>query len=145
MSETKAITGGCMCGAVRFAIAASEPMMAGQCHCRHCQKLSGSGHTVFAVFHEKDITKTGDLSEYHYTADSGSDVSLSFCKGCGTPLFGRPSRFGGITGVRASALDDPSIVKPAFAVYTACCQPWDSIPEGLDQFEAMVPDPPPPS
>lgn len=38
-----AYTGGCACGAIRYSIA-GEPVFSNDCHCRDCQRESGTGH-----------------------------------------------------------------------------------------------------
>ena len=42
--------GGCRCGAIRYEIAAAEPMLGGQCQCLDCQRETGGGHASFMPF-----------------------------------------------------------------------------------------------
>ena len=53
MSQTR-YTGGCLCGAVRYA-ATGQPMAAGFCYCPDCRKASGSGSIPFILFRAEDI------------------------------------------------------------------------------------------
>jgi len=82
-SETKPVlTGGCQCGAIRFALA-SAPARISICHCRMCQKASGAPFASFA-----DI----ELADFAWTrgkpaAFQSSSIALrDFCAACGTPL-----------------------------------------------------------
>ena len=42
---SKAFTGGCACGAIRYEITA-EPIGMNDCQCRQCQRKSGTGHGI---------------------------------------------------------------------------------------------------
>src|SRR3546814_7215999 len=75
-----AITGGCLCGAVRYSIAASKPLVTRQCWCRLCQYLGGGSSTVNAGFQSADFTVTGELARHEAVADSGNPRVRSFCR-----------------------------------------------------------------
>lgn len=49
------VTGGCMCGAVRYE-AGEDPYFVGFCHCRMCQRTYGQGSGIFVVF-RKDVLR----------------------------------------------------------------------------------------
>jgi hypothetical protein len=69
MAQT--LTGGCLCGAVRYKVSA-DLIFSGKCYCEDCRKTSSSGHgSVYAV-PEPAVTLTGKLTEYKKTGGSGS-------------------------------------------------------------------------
>ena len=82
-SETKSVlTGGCQCGAVRFAVSA-PPARISICHCRMCQKASGAPFASFADIETTDFAWTrGQPAAFH----SSSIAARDYCKDCGTPL-----------------------------------------------------------
>ena len=82
-SETKPVlTGGCQCGAIRFAVSAA-PAKVSICHCRMCQKASGAPFASFADIEKSDFTWTrGTPSAFR----SSSIAERDFCPACGTPL-----------------------------------------------------------
>jgi hypothetical protein len=80
--------GQCLCGAVRYR-AKGLPVIVAQCHCEDCRRLSGTGHTVGAMFSATDVTLTGDLGTYQYTSAKGSRVTRAFCPACGSPIYGQ--------------------------------------------------------
>jgi len=82
-SATKPIlTGGCQCGAVRFALSAA-PVKVSVCHCRMCQKASGAPFASFADIDRADFTWTrGKPAAFR----SSSIAERDFCAACGTPL-----------------------------------------------------------
>jgi hypothetical protein len=76
--------GGCLCGAIRYEIAA-EPMLAGHCQCHDCQHQTGGGHASFMAVPADALKLTGALRFYESTADSGNTIRRGFCPTCGSP------------------------------------------------------------
>jgi hypothetical protein len=75
-------TGGCQCGAIRFALSAS-PAKVSICHCRMCQKASGTPFASFAEIEKTDFVWTrGQPAAFR----SSSIAERDFCAACGTPL-----------------------------------------------------------
>ncbi|MCK5121957.1 MAG: GFA family protein [Methylococcales bacterium] len=128
------ITGGCLCGAVKYEILA-EPIGAGNCHCRTCQKSVGTTYfpALFVPYHALKIT--GAYKEYPTTSDSGNTVHRGFCPECGTSLFGRNSATDKIRPVNAATLDNPSIYKPHMDFWVSEAQSWDTMDPDLPKFE----------
>ena len=63
MSDQPFATGHCLCGAVNFTINA-EPVASGQCHCKDCQRASGTGHMSLAFFKAEDVELSGETASY---------------------------------------------------------------------------------
>ena len=109
MSESAkaTLTGGCQCGAIRFATSAT-PLRISICHCRMCQKAAGAPFASFADFDRKDVRWTRGMPA---TFRSSSIAERGFCAICGTPL-----SFGRIDGPRieimTGAFDRPDRVVP---------------------------------
>lgn len=76
------LTGGCQCGAIRFALSA-PPVKISICHCRMCQKASGAPFASFADIEHADFAWTrGKPAAFR----SSSIAERDFCRDCGTPL-----------------------------------------------------------
>ncbi|TVZ40943.1 hypothetical protein P886_0278 [Alteromonadaceae bacterium 2753L.S.0a.02] len=120
------ITGRCACGGVTYSTVA-EPQFTLICHCRQCQRISGSGHAAqFAV--PVDQTEVeGKVTFYDQIAESGNTVSSGFCPVCGSPMFKKTSRMPEIYFFHAATMDDPSAFKPQMVVYEVAKQPWDHV------------------
>jgi hypothetical protein len=86
------IAGGCACGAIRYEVSA-DPIVMFNCHCRDCQKTTGSGYTpvFYAPANAFKITK--GTPKYHETkSEMIGDNTRGFCSECGSRLFGaRPT------------------------------------------------------
>lgn len=128
------ITGQCLCGNVSYQIIA-EPVGAGNCHCRTCQKAIGAPYlaALFVPYHALKIT--GDYKEYASLSTSGNTINRGFCPSCGCMLFGRNSGNDKIRPVNAATLDDPSIYQPRMDFWVADAQPWDYMNPNLPKFE----------
>ncbi len=109
------ITGGCLCGAVRFT-ATAAPISARACWCHLCQRLGAGGGTVNAAFRTEAVTITGALGDYAGTADSGNRMHRLFCPKCGTHLFSTAEVRPHLIFIRAGALDDPEVAKPVATI-----------------------------
>ena len=129
-----ALTGGCACGAIRFA-ARGKPRFAFFCQCRDCQKMTGSGHATQFCHDAEGFEVTGSPAGWSRSSASGSQVTKMFCPTCGTPIYGTTSRAPAIVMVMAGALDDPGAIAPDRIFFQDEAQSWDRVcvPETLDQ------------
>jgi hypothetical protein len=126
----KPITGKCFCGAVRFQCS-QPPIATRACWCRDCQYLSSGNASVNAIFNTESIEIAGEVSEYVSTADSGNVMRRSFCPKCGTPLFSADLNQPDFIAVRAGALDQPEIARPASFIWTASAPGWGLVDPDL--------------
>ncbi len=131
MGET--ISGGCACGAIRYQTDA-DPIVMLNCHCRDCQRASGSAYAGIMVVPKAALRLTGEPHYHTRTADSGTAIERGFCPSCGSPLTVRLEKIPSILGLQAGSLDDPSRYKPSMDVFTASAQPWDHMDAGLQKF-----------
>jgi hypothetical protein len=132
------LTGGCQCGAVRYALYA-EPEGASVCHCRMCQKALGNAFAPFAPVRAADFRWTrGKPSVYR----SSPIVERGFCRDCGTPLSFRYTD-GDWIDVSIGSLDHPDRVPPVKHVGTESRLPWlhlaDDLPSSRTE-NSMRPD-----
>lgn len=126
--------GGCLCGAVRYQISGT-PVVVARCHCEECQKVSGAGHTVGAMFAEEALHLTGGLGEFQYRSSAGNEVAKSFCPRCGSPMFGRNTGMKGYVTVPLGTMDDSSSLRSDVAIFTRNRKPWDRLDSDIPCFE----------
>lgn len=127
------MTGGCACGALRYSIDA-QPLIALQCHCVYCQKLSGTGHGCFVVTPGEAATTSGEAQEFSYVADSGGTSFRYFCPQCSAMVFARLSRHPEAFVVTAASLDDRDSYRPSVTVFAKEATGWDPPAPGLTLF-----------
>jgi len=130
------LTGGCLCGAVRYEYT-GDPLFAANCHCRDCQRASGAPFTANIGVPSPALKMTGHVKYYDVKADSGSTLSRGFCPNCGARVVSRPARNPDMVVISATSLDDPSIYKPAMDIYASSAQPWDILSPGTAKFPKM--------
>jgi len=109
------------------------------CHCRLCQRQTGTGSAVNA-FIESDRLEhlTGELSEHEFVTGSGGTQTVVRCVKCGTPLWSHYPRLGRkAAGIRVGTLDDPSEVRPDAAIFVASKPVWAPLPEGIPSFNGF--------
>ena len=130
-------SGGCACGAVRYECA-SEPLFMGNCHCRDCQRATGSAYFAAVSVSEPAFRlTTGTPAVYEKQADSGNTMRRMFCSQCGSPVFLTNSSRPNLVVLYAASVDDPSWVRPVRDIYTESAQPWDYMNPALAKFPKM--------
>ena len=122
-TDTSALQGGCLCGAVRYTIS-GEPAASLVCHCTHCQKQSGSAFSTILGAAEGAVEVAGTPASYVDHGESGKAVERQFCGTCGSPLFSRVAVSPGMLWVKAGTLDDPAGFMPAAHIWTRSKQCW---------------------
>ena len=133
--------GGCACGAVRYRLGA-EPLIVHACHCRDCQRLTGSAFVVNLWLERSHVEVLGAPPRSHaLRAGSGQCHEVFFCATCGTTLWSRYHAPPGDTWfVRAGTLDEPAAVTPDVHIFTRSKLPWLPLPAGARACEAMYTD-----
>jgi hypothetical protein len=124
------ITGGCLCRAVRFTITA-PPIAARTCWCRLCQHIAAGSGTVNVIFPADAVSVQGDMTDYACAAESGSHMHRHFCPVCGSSLFSAAEERPHLVIVRAGALDDPEIGRPAMTIWASQAPRWACIDADL--------------
>lgn len=123
--------GGCLCGAIRYEVSA-EPIMMFNCHCRDCQRTTGSAFTPVVYVPAKAFKITKGSPRYYSTSSNMGGNKRGFCPECGSRLFGGVSETG--QGITAASLDDPSLFIPQLHMWAWDAQPWDTIDRTLPKF-----------
>ncbi|HEY8276925.1 MAG TPA: GFA family protein [Methyloceanibacter sp.] len=134
------ITGGCLCGAVRYEIA-SAPVTTRVCWCRRCQKIGGGSGTVNVTFPAEAIKVEGELADFESVADSGNKMHARFCPKCGTPVFTGAESRPHLLAVRAGTLDDPEVATPVITIWTEDAPSWAAIDPELPRDTGQPPPP----
>ena len=135
------ISGGCLCGAVRYE-GTTEPIVQGHCQCRSCQQATGTGHMSVMAVPKDAMTVTGELKFYEKAADSGNNVKRGFCPTCGSSVMNLNDGMPDMMFLLAGCLDDPGQLAPMFVVYNARGHDWDYLDPGLQTFPEMPPQVP---
>jgi hypothetical protein len=132
------IQGGCLCGAVRFALTA-PPSSSGYCHCTRCQRRTGTSFSASAFIEPSSLRWLAgeELIKGWLPPEDGAEKC--FCGECGAHLYSR-SRDGSRVGIRMAAFDTDPGVRPSSRQYVAYAATWDTIPDdGLPRYDEARP------
>ena len=130
------MTGGCLCGQVRYS-ANAEPMFAGVCHCKDCQKETGTAFNTVVAVPQAALSIQGGAKTYTQKGDSGQDVVRRLCPNCGSTITSEPAAMPGASILRVGTLDDNSWVMPTMEIYCDSKQSWVELGGGLQSFPKM--------
>ena len=132
--------GGCLCGGIRYKVQ-SPPTRVTICHCKFCQRATGSAYLVEPIFDEADFAViVGKAKIYeHRSEGSGKQVYIHFCDICGTKLFLTFERFTEGVGVYGGTFDDPNwferTPENSKQIFLSAAQRGTVIPPGVNTFE----------
>ena len=124
-------TGGCQCGAVRYEVV-GEPRQVIVCHCRECQRQSGSAFGMTMVVDEAALRIVqGEPKLFTRKTDSGREILCGFRPQCGTRIYHKPQYRPGTISVKPGTLDDTSWLKPGTHLWTVRKQGWVRVPDDV--------------
>ena len=115
--------GGCLCGRIRYAFD-GEPLLVAVCHCRHCQRQSGSAFSVVCAVADHAYHQVGETRIFEDVGDSGEKLHRHFCEACGSPIISLTKALPGLTIVKAGSLDEPERWRPTLEAYCDSGMPW---------------------
>ncbi|HKU65232.1 MAG TPA: GFA family protein [Rhizomicrobium sp.] len=126
--------GGCDCGGVRYRMTAA-PMIVHCCHCRWCQRETGSGFVINAIVETSALDVTGQTVMVDTPSASGKGQKIARCPKCHVALWSHYPQAGpALAFVRAGTLDDPSAVTPDVHIFTSTKLPWVTLPQDAKIF-----------
>ena len=137
-SEAIFFEGGCACGMVRYRVT-SGPMIVHACHCRLCQRQTGSSNAVNALIEaDRVIVRSGEIEEILLDTPSGRGQRIARCTWCKVALWsnylinnqGEHLRF-----LRVGTLDDPALMPPDVHIFTGTKLPWYVMKDGTPAVE----------
>ena len=143
MSETtyampKKLSGGCMCGAVRYKISES-PIASGVCHCNRCQPQSGSAFSTVIIIKRSTITLDGETAVFEDIGASGFRVARRYCPRCGSPLTTEPDVAPDVMFVKAGGIDSNVWFHPVVELFVGRRRPWVAPVPGAQQYQGNPP------
>ena len=136
--EATTLTGGCGCGTVRWELSAS-PLGAAYCHCKRCQRRTGTGVSLSALIVPGSLTVTsGEESIDAWRPEEG--WHKHFCSQCGSQLYAQDPENLETVGMRMGGFDEDPGVQIVFHQFTASAPAWaPPADDGLPRFEERAP------
>ncbi len=130
-SKTESYEGGCTCRQVRYRLT-SKPMFVHCCHCRWCQRETGTAFALNAMIEADRVeTLTGEVEVVDTPSNSGKGQKISRCPRCRIAVWSNYSGAGDtVRFVRVGTLDEPDRLPPDIHIFTMSKQPWVVLPAG---------------
>ena len=124
--------GGCTCRAVRYRMA-SRPLFVHCCHCRWCQRETGTAFALNAMIEADRVTLLqGEVEVVDTPSNSGKGQKITRCQKCRIALWSNYAGAGNaVHFVRVGTLDDPDPMPPDIHIFTSSKQPWVVIPKDM--------------
>lgn len=136
--QTVTSTGGCLCGAVTYTVTA-EPTAAIVCHCKDCQKYTGTAFAAVLFVSRDDVKISGKLQGFESETDSGNVMTRTFCPVCGSHITENSTLLPDLVVLAAGSLDDPSWIKPTAQCFAGRKLPWAYLTDDIQKFDGMPP------
>ena len=134
---TDSLTGGCFCGAIRYALSGELRNLC-LCHCESCRRASGAPFVAWgSVDPDRFRLLGGELALF----ESSPGVERGHCGTCGTTITYRTAKRSHDLDIALATLDDPEALQPRFEIFTKERLHWVPANDELKQF-ATVPGTP---
>jgi hypothetical protein len=131
------MAGGCACSAVRFRLA-SPPMFVHCCHCRDCQRQTGSAFVLNALIEaDRVILLSGKPEPTTVPTDSGRPHEIYRCPSCKVAVWSVYGVVPKLRFVRVGTLDDPAALTPDAHMCVRSKLPWVVFPPGVPSFDTF--------
>jgi len=125
--------GGCDCKAIRYRMT-TKPMFVHCCHCRWCQRETGSAFVLNALIEADRVQLLAGAPDVIDTpSNSGRGQKIARCPTCKIALWSHYS-LPTVSFIRVGTLDNPDIAPPDVHIFTASKQPWVILPPGAPAF-----------
>jgi hypothetical protein len=136
MEPSMSLAGGCACQGVRYRLR-SAPMFVHCCHCKDCQRQTGSAFVLNALIETDRIELlSGEPHPVAVPTDSGRPHDIYRCPACQTALWSDYGRRAALRFVRIGTLDNTTVLSPDVHIYVRSKVPWVALPENVPAFEA---------
>lgn len=132
-------TGGCLCAQYSYEFDRTQVLSAHHCHCRDCQKMTGSGKATIVMMPTEALKPTGDLKTYTVTGTDGSQVTRGFCPNCGSQVLSYVKELPNLRFVKAGTLADSSWVSIDSSFWSCTAEAWSPVDSAIQAFEKNPP------
>ena len=135
MSEIQIETGGCLCGNIKYKFNREDVVSAGHCHCKDCQKITGSGKATIVFIPTKSLEINNNYKVYSVIGHDGTNVHRGFCPNCGSPVISYVTEQPDLRFIKAGSLDNSSWINIESSFWGISANKWDPVNDNIPCFE----------
>lgn len=126
--------GGCLCSSLRFRTTGA-PRFFAVCHCRYCQKVTGSAFNMEVAFLKENVAFSGEVREFEHRSPAHNRIMRShFCPNCGVTVGLSFERFPAVQAILAGTYDDPAWIPFDKHIFSASALPWMAYSDAMDIY-----------
>jgi len=127
--------GRCQCKKISYSFEHSKLISAHHCHCKDCQRATGSGKATIMIVPKKYLKLEGELKYFEVKGSSGSHIRRGFCEHCGSGILSYAKEVPHILYIKAGTLDDSSWLKIDSNFFTDSSHDWNKPSEAPKSFK----------
>jgi len=127
--------GRCQCKKISYSFEHSKLISAHHCHCKDCQRATGSGKATIMIVPKKHLTLEGELKYFEVKGSSGSHIRRGFCEHCGSGILSYAKEVPHILYIKAGTLDDSTWLKIDSNFFTDSSHAWNEPSEAPKSFK----------
>ena len=135
MDENTTETGGCLCGNIWYEFKRKDVVSAGHCHCKDCQRITGSGKATIVFIRTNDLKiNNEDYKVFSVIGDDGTNVNRGFCPNCGSPIISFVTEQPQLRFIKAGSLDNSDWLKIESSFWSVSACKWDPINDSFPSY-----------
>jgi hypothetical protein len=115
-----------------------EPIRLLACHCKECQRQSGSAFAMSMPVKKDRLSVTGVTKRFMRVADTGNEVTGVFCAECGVRLYHVLKSAPDVVSIKPGTLDDTSWLRPELFLWMKSAQGWVPVPDDVKALERQT-------
>ena len=127
------MSGRCICGQLTYT-AEAEPTLVCACHCKDCQRQTGSAFATLVIIPNESFRMTGQSKAFIQPGGSGKPVARHFCPECGSTVALDVSALPNMVLITSGTLDDTTFVKPSRNIFCSSAQSWVPLTQDTPNF-----------
>lgn len=127
--------GGCLCGSFSYEFPRAAVVSAFHCHCKDCQKSTGSGKATIIMLPAELVKTNGALKTFSVTGTEGAHVVRGFCPTCGSQLMSHVEEMPQLRLIKAGTLDDSSWLTVNTSCWVESAEPWSPADGQGEKFD----------
>jgi hypothetical protein len=116
----------------------TEPIRVAACHCKECQRQSGSAFGMSMSVKKDSLTVTGLTKQFARVADIGIEVTGVFCPECGVRIYHVLASAPDVVSIKPGTLDDTHWLRPGSFIWMKSAQGWGPVPDDVKALERQT-------
>ena len=131
--------GHCLCEQVQYEFDEIQVGFGLHCHCKDCQRVTGSGKATVILFPLDAVNIEGEYKTYASRGFEGSHVNRGFCPNCGSQMFTFVDEIPGMVFIKAGGMEDTGWLSVETTCWTDTARDWSPADTDTMCFELNPP------